>query len=303
MEFPSISIPDSFFKSEVRDGYLVTEEMKNVWAVELDILAKFISVCKDNGLRYFADGGTILGAVRHKGFIPWDNDIDVAMPRPDFDRLLEIGSTQFNHPYFFQTPHTEGGKFFRTWVKICNSNTTGASVEEYKKGINCGIFIDVFPLDIVPANKFLKFFFIKKLDFIRKNSRFSDHRAVPQRFIPKIKYIFKLFIYRFLCGAPKSDELFRRYHRFAGSFWSKKASQIADLSHGYVRRFAWDIEDWRTFVSLPFEFLKINCPIGYDSVLKRQYGEYMRFPKDISTHSYISFDADIPYYEYFKDKV
>ena len=92
-------VPQDFLHEEVRRDYTITAEMKQVWAVQLDLLQELLRVCKENGLRVFADSGTLIGAVREKGFIPWDDDIDVAMPREDYDRLMSL-SAEFRDPYF-----------------------------------------------------------------------------------------------------------------------------------------------------------------------------------------------------------
>ena len=92
-------LPESFFQEETRDGFVVTESRKKLWGILLDLLLKFDEVCKNNDLRYFLSCGSMLGAVRHKGFIPWDDDIDVCMPREDYDRLLTL-SDEFRSPYF-----------------------------------------------------------------------------------------------------------------------------------------------------------------------------------------------------------
>ena len=92
----------SFFKEEERCGYLVTEKRKKVWAVGLELWERFDEVCKKHGITYYAYYGTLLGAVRHQGFIPWDDDIDVIMFRDEYKRFQEIAPSEFTEPYFFQ---------------------------------------------------------------------------------------------------------------------------------------------------------------------------------------------------------
>ena len=80
----------SFFEDEVRDGFYVTAEMKQAWAAQMEVLSDLDKACRENGIEYYADWGTLLGAVRHHGFIPWDDDMDVCMKRPDYNRFLRI---------------------------------------------------------------------------------------------------------------------------------------------------------------------------------------------------------------------
>ena len=105
-----MTIPEDFWREEERCGYRVTAEMKAVWAVEMTLLERFDAVCRQHGLTYFAGGGTLLGAVRHGGFIPWDDDVDLFMPRRDYERLLAVGDVAFAPPCFSvrsQSAHTQ----------------------------------------------------------------------------------------------------------------------------------------------------------------------------------------------------
>ena len=155
-------LKEDFFVEEEQCEYLVNSSMKNIWAVELDLLLEFDRVCKKYNLKYFLIFGTLLGAVRHKGFIPWDDDIDVAMPRNDYEKLLSL-TQEFNHPYYLQTPFLKDGSCF-SFLKLRNSNTSAVTNKFSYETFNQGIWIDINPLDsydIEHAEE--KFSFVKQL--------------------------------------------------------------------------------------------------------------------------------------------
>lgn len=104
-------LPKSFFDEEQICDFFVDKKRKKIWAIELDLLIQFDKICKKHGLIYFLIGGTLLGAVRHHGFIPWDDDLDVAMPRKDYDLLMQL-KDEFSEPYFLQTPYTDEGYYY-----------------------------------------------------------------------------------------------------------------------------------------------------------------------------------------------
>lgn len=85
---------DSFFEDEVRDGFFVPSEIKRAWAAELEVLSEIDKICKKHNIQYFADWGTLLATVRHEGFIPWDDDLDIVMKRDDYRRFMEIAQTE-----------------------------------------------------------------------------------------------------------------------------------------------------------------------------------------------------------------
>ena len=119
-----LKLPEHFLEEEVREDYTVPAKMKEVWAVQLDLLAELMRVCEAHGIQYYADAGTLLGAVRHRGYIPWDDDLDVMMMRPDYEKLCAAASGEFRDPYFFQTQETEPGTL-REHAQLRNSMTTG----------------------------------------------------------------------------------------------------------------------------------------------------------------------------------
>ena len=279
------------FEPEFICGFMVSSKMKRIWAIELELLDAFVKVCHRYGLEYRIMGGTLLGAVRHKGFIPWDNDIDIAMPRKSFNRLLEIGSDAFREPLFFQTPLTERSRFFCTYVKIRNSKSTAASLSEYEKGINCGIFIDVFCLDEMPDNKLVRKIFVRRLCEIAKLQRFCFGSVTDKNMVDRLKHQIQKMVYKYVYHKPNASELFQIYHKIAGKYGGKNCKEVAHLDFGYKNKFVWNKSDWDTSTELDFEEMILAAPAGFDAILHRQYGE--------STHDYLEFDPNTPYEEFF----
>ena len=131
----------------------IATEKNRIWNVEIEILDVFDKVCRDNNLKYSLAYGTLLGAVRHQGFIPWDDDIDVMMPRKDYDRLLEIWNSQVTNEYIIQNYKTDFD-YTNNFSKIRKNHTTFLQSEDEKnKKYHKGLFIDVFPIDRVATNK------------------------------------------------------------------------------------------------------------------------------------------------------
>lgn len=286
-------------EKEVICDFEVSAKMKRIWAMELEMVEKFVSVCEQYQLTYFIMGGTLLGAVRHHGFIPWDNDIDLAMPRMDFNKLLEIGPTAFVSPLFFQTPVTEQGRFFCTYVKIRDERGTAASENEYRQGINCGMFIDVFCLDEVPDNALLCRHYYRRLNEIAKMQRFCFGKALSGGLVNSIKHGLQRFIYKYLYHNPDAARLFDMYQKAAGCYAGRGTQRVEHLAFGHHDNFVWQRSDWSDSVKLNFEGVQLNAPIGFEAILKHQYGNYMQIPDDKSTHDYFEFDPDVSYERYF----
>lgn len=145
-----IKLSPSFFKEESQNGFLISETRKELWAIELDLLWQFRKICEKYKLTYWLDGGTLLGAVRHGGFIPWDDDIDITMPRKDYDKFVQYASKELKYPYFLQNDWTDST--FCCCSKLRRSDTTCIHKKdlEAKFPFNQGIFIDICPFDNVP---------------------------------------------------------------------------------------------------------------------------------------------------------
>ena len=145
-----LELPDGFLDPEIRCGYQVTGEHKRIWAVELDLLAELLRVCSKHNINVQVYAGTLLGAVRHGGFIPWDDDLDVCMTYDDYSHLCKIADKEFKFPYFFQNGITDNHYFFG-FARLRNSLTTGAVKGFEAYNYNNGIFIDINILNTYPT--------------------------------------------------------------------------------------------------------------------------------------------------------
>lgn len=128
-----------------KEYYRMDEKNMEMKQLLLEMLAWFHEYCRSHDLRYYVVGGTFLGAVRHQGFIPWDDDVDVGMPREDYDRFAELMAAEPNPRYRYETPENCGWDFFYPYSKIYDTATTLTENTRYK--IKRGLFLDVFPLD------------------------------------------------------------------------------------------------------------------------------------------------------------
>ena len=137
---------------EYSPEYVVSEKMQKIWQVQYGLMRAFTDFCREHDLRYYVFFGTLLGAVRHRGFIPWDDDTDVVMPRADFDRLLALGE-EFPAPYFLQTMENDPDTFFGGFARLRNDVTTGIGREDFGHDCHLGIWMDIMPLDFCSSDK------------------------------------------------------------------------------------------------------------------------------------------------------
>lgn len=142
-------LSEKFYQAEIMDGVYISAELKRIWAVNLDLLDVFEKFCREHGIRFFLGFGTLLGAFRHQGFVPWDDDVDILMFREDFERLKLLWQ-EFSYPYFLQNELSEPGFWYRGMMKFRRSDTACLTEHCYqKRGRNQGIALEIMPLDEV----------------------------------------------------------------------------------------------------------------------------------------------------------
>ena len=299
-----IQLPKDYLKEEERDGYLVTSEVKQFWAVLLDILVQIDTVCKKHNIQYFLCGGTLLGAVRHRGFIPWDDDLDVMMKRNDYNRFCEVAPIELHQPYFFQTEKTDPGHLLRH-AKVRNSNTTGMFKSFAGKGykINQGIFVDVFPMDNLPddMNERKKYYddLFKLWGKVWKLSAFKN-RGVRFGTLENLKLYGENLL---LSLTGKQDIYNAQFEKLAGKYKDVSTEDCClILGHltpkGLKNTHLWKTKDYLQMTTAPFEFLDMPIPVNYDAQLTTLYGDWHKIVMGENSHGELIVDVDRPYTYY-----
>ena len=283
------------------DGYQVSTRKKAIQKVELDLLKQLISVCEKHGIRYFVDAGTFLGAVRHKGFIPWDDDIDVGFLRDDFNKLLKVGPKEFRHPYFFQSYLSQNQALY-SFCRLRNSNTTGIIMAKnlLVPGFNQGIFIDLvcfdaYPTDAVKYKKYVsrvrRLWHVWRLTNIplSHGRRFRRSVALTMRF-------FRI-----------NDMLFWAIQKAFGRFKDKAGDGYCfgeiepHIFDGAFPRYWYRREEIERCDLIRFEDIDVVAPFNID-YLERTYGNWHQYPPIAEREQHASsvvFDPYVAFADYY----
>ena len=253
--------------------------MNDLQQKQLDILKAFIKVCDKYNLEYFLVYGTALGAIRHKGFIPWDDDIDVAMPRKDFDKYIELQKEYEGTPYFIQTFKSDPCYIYN-YAKLRDSSTTFLENAFKNHRINQGVFIDVFPVDgmsrkvgdrekIGKRNKFIwrQVYFSYLPALRRKVHKRTFFKDILLNIVAGLFYVFDIAHYRN-----------KRVERYVRKIPLEEA-KMAGILFGFSSKInCMDADIFRETIEVPFEDITVKVPKQYDKYLTNLYKDYMKFP-------------------------
>lgn len=270
------------------------DEMKKI---QLDILVDIANFCDNNGINYYLAGGTLLGAIRHKGFIPWDDDIDIMMPRNDYKKFVH---NYVNKKYKVDYIEIDK-KCSNRYARVNNIDTV--LVGSWKEEKEEHVFVDIFPIDGMPDNKFMqKFIFFRQSILINihlatmlrytVSNRYNDRNA---GFLSWKKYIRTLikFAMVFTIGRTNSRFWAKLIDNNAQRYKFENSNYVACLVSG--SNGSKELMSKRIFqkkIKIVFENKKFWAPIGYNKYLSNLYGDYMKIPpkeKQVSHHDFIAY--------------
>lgn len=294
-----MNIPYTFFEDEVRDGFYVSGIVKRSWAAQLEVLERIDAVCKKHNIKWFADCGTLLGAVRHGGFVPWDDDLDICMLRDDYNRFIKVAQDELPQGYVLLNIETEEG-YYELLSRVTNGrriNVDDEFLEEYH-GFPYVAGIDIFPLDFVAPNE--------DDENLRKEickivmGLAADINEENENLPEALEYLSQIEI---MCGVKfdRSKPMKKQLHQLLVNLFSlysrQEASEVVlmpywlkDNSHKYKLSY------FENQIMIPFETTTIAAPAAYDAVLRIEYGDYMRIVRSGGVHDY-------PYFREHEEKL
>lgn len=257
------------------------KDIKKEWnATILDILKAFMKICKDNGLTYYCCAGTAIGAVRHHGIIPWDDDIDVIMPRPDYDRLLEIAKAADFGKYEIITPYDDE-TYPLYFSKLSNRNTT--LIEDRQIPCVIGLYVDIFPLDAtdddVAKAKRLKDRYTKiinRLNAVSTHNTFGEYLSLLKKKEEWGRFAIKTLA--FFCRSAVRRHLIRQMDRLSHLYDYEKAKNVQVYTGSYGHREVFPKAWLGKGKEFPFEDTTVLLPECYDEYLRHFFNDYMQFP-------------------------
>lgn len=249
--------------------------LKEHQKIMLDMMIAFDRYCKANGLRYFMAGGTLLGAVRHKGFIPWDDDVDIVMPRPDYEKLLN--DEKINDDYLIVSLYNQHDYYHPfAYCNIADKNTI--MVENLiSKQTGKGVFLDIFPLDGVPKEKRNKITHFRKLALLQ---RLFLYAIIPMPGFKSLKNAIKSILH-IICSPINPVSLGMKIDKLAQKYPYDTSNYL--MHYVYLPRslkyIAFDSSEYAQSKGYEFEGAIIQGPEDADKVLKRGFGNtYMQLP-------------------------
>lgn len=284
---------------EIRDEYLVNTKQKKIRNIELELLDMVDKFCKKNNIKYFIFYGTLLGAIRHKSFIPWDDDLDIVMTRKDYDKFCELFPKTLKHPFFLQNYKTDPSYYYG-YARFRNSDTTGIIESMSKKKFNNGIFIDIFVLDKAPNTYLFRLLECYKQRILMSEIYFYEKFGSKHKILKPYFAIRKLFY--------SKEKLIEKSERQHNKFNNKKKKNYWVLGLDSAKQVC-PAEIFEKMNEYEIEGNLFYGPENYDYVLKLFYGDYMKYPPIEERGKWhdgmITFDPDVSYIDYFiknKDK-
>lgn len=255
------------------DEYKVVLEKLHSSILEIGIEIR--RICKENNIKYFIIGGSLLGAIRHKGFIPWDDDMDIGMIREDYEKFILVCKDQLNEKFTILTTDIENYGLPFAKIQLKNTLFLEKDAPVYKEGN--GIFVDVFPVDKIPENSFLR----KKHKIISGIIRYAlllkSEYIDPNKNVNFIKNVITIY-----CRIHTRESIIKKMQRIATKY--NKSNSLIYYNTGSAYEYGREVFPSESITGqiseIEFEKEIFSCPNNPDIILKMLYGDYMKLPPE-----------------------
>lgn len=264
-----INIPEGYEQLELRAGYKVSANRKKLWVSELKMLDWLENLCLENNLDFFLIGGSELGVVRHGGFVPWDDDIDIGMLRTDFDRFIQIARE--NNTYTIQYGLDKLNGIYDRICRIRDNSTTGIVYDQVGKDRSHGAFIEVYPYDFVPKKKKEQ---QKHAKIVMRYQNLMFHKLRKSNGL-KWKIIMRLF------GRVSPGQLEEKLEKLYRKYNGEKRENVSSVTLPKYYYSGSEVLPYKYVVKSryeSFEFIKTRIPTEAEKCLTIEYGDYMTLP-------------------------
>ena len=282
---------DAFFEDEWREGFFVESKMKRAWAAQMVVLEEIDRICKSHGIQYFADSGTLLGAVRHKGFIPWDDDIDIAMKRNDYNKFMQVVREELPAGWALcNAAVSHGGEWGQAFARVINGKKICFNEEHLTKYYGCPyvVGVDIFPLDNLPDDKeeqIILYSLMKIAYGIIFDLQKNELETANKRLMELEQYC-NIKLDR---NGNLQRQLFQLMDTLSSSYLNDETAELVLYSWWAYKdkKYSYKQEWYKESIEVPFENMMIPIPIGFDGALKAMYGEdYMVPVRGTADHDY-----------------
>lgn len=284
MEFPY-----TYFEDEVREGFYISGIIKRAWAAQLEVLAVVDEICKKHNIRWFADCGTLLGAVRHGGYIPWDDDLDICMLREDYMRFNEVAEQELPEGYVVLNLHKEE-HYFEYLTRVANGHRLNFDEDFLDKYHNFPYAsgIDIFPIDYISDDEeeeqqrkdLLSLVMATADEVLPEDENVDNYKEV-------LTQIEELCDVKFDYSRSVKQQLFETAEKLFALYSSVGGKNVALMPYWiYFDNHVYPAEYFDKTIMMPFETTELPVPAAYDGVLRIEYGDYMKIHKGGGVHGY-----------------
>ena len=276
-----MNIPGGYLNGEIRDGFYVESTMKKAWAAEIEVLNEVDRICRQHDIKYFADWGTLLGTIRHKGFVPWDDDMDITMKREDYTRFCQIVRQEQGELEIINF-HTDP-EWKDMLSRVINGRSVNYTEEHLRKyhGFPYVAGLDIFPLDYVAPTEEedkLQCSMISIVEAFSANIR--NNTATPEEIEQTTKDIEQMCGVKFNNLEPLATQLLKLGERLSMMYTDEESQAVALMGdHAGPRPLdVYPKEYYSESIYMPFEYTTIPVPVGYEKILIQKYGENYMIP-------------------------